>query len=210
MLERIDAHIHTSAFDWHSMIVRRRQFLWLASTAGLACTRNGASGAPPASGPACAPTEDNILGPYYKDGAPVRTGSLADGAMPGVRFRVSGRVLAPDCVSPLEGAVLDVWQADSQGVYDNTGFTLRGKLLAGTLGAYAIATIVPGHYLNGSQYRPSHIHVRISAPGFEQLTTQLYFEGDPYNGIDPFIKPSLVMQVSEGAAEFDFVLRRSV
>ena len=39
-------------------------------------------------------------------------------------------------------------------------------------------TILPGKYLNGNSFRPSHIHFKISAPGFSTLTTQLYFEGD--------------------------------
>jgi hypothetical protein len=40
-------------------------------------------------------------------------------------------------------------------------------------------TILPGKYLNGSQYRPSHIHFKITPPGFPTLITQLYFQGDP-------------------------------
>jgi len=71
---------------------------------------------------------------------------------------------------------------------------------------------VPGRYLNGAQYRPAHVHVKVSAPGFLPLTTQLYFPGDPYNAVDPFTVCSLIMRVAdEGGlkrASFDFVLRR--
>src|SRR5690606_34392367 len=99
------------------------------------------------------------------------------------------------------GAVLDFWQADDDGGYDNDGvadppageFVLRGKVESDAAGGFSLKTIIPGHYLNGNQYRPAHIHVTVSAPGFASLTTQLYFEGDPYNEIDPFIIDSLIM-----------------
>jgi catechol 1,2-dioxygenase len=115
------------------------------------------------------------------------------------------------------GALLDVWQADAGGHYDNDGhlgriepIRLRGKLVASSRGEYEIETILPGHYLNGPQYRPAHVHVKVSAPGHRPLTTQLYFEGDPYNAIDPFIRPELVMKLEDESggkgARFDFVL----
>ena len=45
---------------------------------------------------------------------------------------------------------------------------------------YVFESIKPGLYLNGSTYRPSHIHFRITPPGFSVLITQLYFQGDPH------------------------------
>jgi catechol 1,2-dioxygenase len=122
------------------------------------------------------------------------------------------------CVA-LGGAFLDVWQADDAGRYDNDGTfgrprrghtRLRGRLDADRDGNYRFTSIHPGRYLNGRQYRPSHVHVKLAADGFRPLTTQLYFPGDPYNDIDPFIKESLVMAVDEQDgklhARFDFVL----
>jgi protocatechuate 3,4-dioxygenase beta subunit len=158
--------------------------------------------------PECAETDDNIEGPFYKEGAPY-VSALADAQTTGTPLLVSGRVLDTSC-APLAGALLDVWQANDAGQYDLTGYTLRGKLLTDAAGNYQLRTIVPGHYLNGAQYRPAHIHVKASAPGTALLTTQLYFAGDPYNAIDPFIKPSLIMTVVPGEAvslaRFDFVL----
>ena len=57
----------------------------------------------------------------------------------------------------------------------------------------------------------SHIHVKVSAKDFELLTTQLYFEGDPYNDSDAFIEDELIMPVETDAdgrrnCVFDFVL----
>ncbi len=48
------------------------------------------------------------------------------------------------------------------------------------------ATIIPGRYLNGSTYRPSHIHFRITAPGHTELVSQVYFAEDPFIDDDPW------------------------
>ena len=61
---------------------------------------------------------------------------------------------------------------------DNTGYNLRGKFTTNSQGFYSFETIRPGKYLNGSQYRPSHIHFKITPPGKDTLVTQLYFKGD--------------------------------
>jgi catechol 1,2-dioxygenase len=143
----------------------------------------------------CSVTEDNILGPFYKPGAPIFTGKLAPDGLPGTRLHLSGTVYAADCTTPLAGAVLDIWQADSTGAYDASGYLLRGKLVADACGRWSFETILPGHYLNGSQYRPAHIHFTITHPSATSLTTQLYFQGDPYNSIDPYIKQSLIIEL---------------
>jgi protocatechuate 3,4-dioxygenase beta subunit len=162
-------------------------------------------GAPPPS--TCALTEANIEGPYFKPGAPQRT-TLADGA--GVALFVGGLVRGADC-GPIAGARLEVWQADHQGRYDSAGFAFRAQMVTDARGEYRFDTIVPGHYLNGRTYRPAHVHVKVHAPGRPILTTQLYFEGDPYNEGDPFIRDSLVMRLESQygggkGARFDFVV----
>jgi protocatechuate 3,4-dioxygenase beta subunit len=167
----------------------------------------GAGGEPtPECGP---PTEDDIEGPFYTPGAPAKS-TLVEPGMPGVLLTIAGRVTDTDC-QPIANAILDVWQADDAGGYDTNGFLLRGIFTTDADGRYEIKSIVPGHYLNGAQYRPAHVHVKASGPGFASLTTQLYFEGDPYNEIDPFIDDALIMPVTdvsanEKACEFDFVL----
>jgi protocatechuate 3,4-dioxygenase beta subunit len=167
--------------------------------------------------PECVETDENILGPYYKEGAPERDTLFAEGD-PGVRITISGTVFVRDQASytpactPLAGALLDIWQADAAAVYDQVGFNYRGKLYTAADGSYTFHSIIPGNYLNGAQYRPAHIHVRASGANTALLTTQLYFEGDPYNDIDPFILPSLIMPLTDDGsggklAMFDFVLR---
>ena len=198
--------------------MRRRDFLrtGAAALAWAGCGGDGSSDGPdggplPDGAAGCATTASNIEGPFYTPGAPGRM-VLADDSVPGQRLRISGRVLsAADGCTPLAGASLDVWQADSEGAYDGEGFQLRGVLETADDGSYEITTIVPGHYLNGSSFRPAHVHVKASAPGRSLLTTQLYFAGDPYNEGDPFIAPSLIMPVEEQAdgsiaCRFDFVI----
>ncbi len=144
----------------------------------------------------CYITEDNILGPFYKAGAPFED-DLADG-LDGDLMLIQGTVFGCDCVTPLAGAVVDVWQADAEGAYDNDGFILRGKIETDEDGKYSFVTVKPGWYLNGAQYRPAHIHYKVSHKDGMALTTQLYFEGDPYIPIDPFVKDSLVIPLSPG------------
>jgi protocatechuate 3,4-dioxygenase beta subunit len=159
----------------------------------------------------CEETEDNTEGPYYRAGAPMRSDLRAPGVA-GSLLALDGRVFSSAACAPLAGATLDFWQADGDANYDNTGYTLRGKQLATEGGGWDLRTVIPGHYLNGAQYRPAHIHVKVSAPGHAPLTTQLYFVGDPYNDIDPFYKPSLEMVLADGSdgkvGAFDFVLRK--
>ncbi len=174
---------------------------------GAGAEAGGAGGAPT---PTCgATTAPNIEGPFFKVDSPERSNIRADGTT-GTLLRLSGTVYGPGC-APLAGALLDFWQADEKGAYDTLTFTYRGHQYTDAEGRYVLETIIPGRYLNGATYRPAHIHVKAAGQGTMLLTTQLYFEGDPYNVGDPFIVPSLIMAlVDDGtgamAATFDFVL----
>lgn len=131
----------------------------------------------------CNPTTNDLYGqgPFYTAGAPtVADGKLADENEAGTRIRISGRVMNLDCSEAIPNAEIDIWHADDSGAYDNDAFHLRGKIFTNEQGFYMFETIQPGWYLNGAQFRPSHIHIKVTPPGFSTLTTQLYFEGDPY------------------------------
>jgi len=145
--------------------------------------RDAASGLPPAEAGACRSTQRDALGPFFEAGAPQRT-RIADLTEPGERIQLLGTVFGPDCMTPIAGALLDVWQADAQGRYFDavdTQYRLRGQVLSDKNGQWTLETIMPGHYENGpGAWRPSHIHFTVSAPGFKSVTTQLYFAGDPY------------------------------
>jgi protocatechuate 3,4-dioxygenase beta subunit len=154
-------------------------------------------------------TENNWEGPFYKPGAPIRS-VLLDPGMAGTPLTVTGRVLDTNG-RPLKGALLDVWQADHTGTYDNAGFRLRGRLYTGDDGRYTLRTIKPLHYGEPKDMRPAHIHVKASFENSPVLTTQLYFKGDPWNHHDAAVRPTLIMaarRVPDGlAAQFDFVIK---
>jgi catechol 1,2-dioxygenase len=168
-------------------------------------------------------TEDNILGPFYRMGAPFR-GKVTPPLEAGTVLQISGRVWAFDTRRPLPSAVIDIWQANSQGRYDNDDpnnppardlFRNRTRLITDETGYYEFETIHPGRYLIGpNTWRPAHIHYLVRAQGYRQLITQLYFQGDPHNRTDEFIKESLIIQVSQvrnpagtyEAGTFDIVL----
>lgn len=131
-------------------------------------------------------------GPFPSRSAPERR-VLAAPEEPGERLRLTGTVYANDCMSPLSNVVLDIWHADNDGCYSEQEHinmncknpsgddaNLRGIIRTDSKGMFVLETIKPGYYLNGAQYRPSHIHLIVRYPGIADLETQLYFEGDPY------------------------------
>lgn len=186
---RMSRHVH--------LLDRREALRWIvrtsASVAGLSLV--GACGEGPSSSPdaglrsdadgraACTPTTSDVLGPYYRAGAPSRV-AIASATEPGERLRLEGIVVGPDCI-PLAGATLDIWQADKDGTYyePNAGepYRLRGKLETAADGTWQLETIKPGNYkLGATTWRPAHIHFTVTHPRHRSVTTQIYFEGDPF------------------------------
>jgi protocatechuate 3,4-dioxygenase beta subunit len=147
-------------------------------------------------GGGCDPTTDDIQGPFYLPGAPTTT-MIADINAPGTRLYISGTILSSDCQTPLPNVMIEVWQANDAAEYDTSAnFELRGTMFSDSNGFYAYETIKPGPYLNGNQFRPSHIHYKVSGPGFPNLVTQLYFEGDQYIPNDPWASdPDAVLRI---------------
>lgn len=133
----------------------------------------------------CRPTQKDLLGPFYRKDAPVRSRLVPQGE-PGEPLVLRGRVLAAGACTPLDARVtLDVWQADAKGRYDNdsNAFRGRGRILPGADGAFEIHTIRPGHYPEGGSWRPRHLHLAVWVEGRRQpLVTQIYFAGDKYLG----------------------------
>ena len=182
----------------------------------------------------CRPTESEILGPFYRLGAPFRS-RLAGPDEPGDRLALTGTVFSSDCRTPLPGALIEVWQANHAGLYDTnkpgnfteaTTFHLRGMLYTNEKGEYEIETIVPGRYpvppnLPGLEKyagltRPAHIHFRVMESLHIPVTTQLYFKGDPFIANDPWAghKPSLAIDLKQHGklrrGVFDVVLARGL
>lgn len=173
----------------------------------------------------CAATADNVRGPFYRANAPFRQNRLCSPSEPGSPLALTGLVTgAPECV-PLPNAVLDVWQANAHGLYsnmlglrretDSKAFRLRGRFRTDSKGHYRIETILPGHY-PWPLIRARHIHFVLTCPGFNDLVTQIFFAGDPRLSKDPWVKPSLIVELGEEQSAgkshhtvtFDFVLKR--
>jgi protocatechuate 3,4-dioxygenase beta subunit len=175
----------------------------------------------------CFKTADNVRGPFYRANAPFRRVQLCSPSEPGPPLTLHGRVTGgPNCV-PLEAAVLDVWQANGRGLYSNMlglgsltnpkTFRLRGRFHTDGEGRYQIETILPGHY-PWPFVRARHIHFLVTCPDYADLTTQIFFAGDRRLSLDPWVKSSLITQLSEQrdhsgtirlVGSFDFVLERA-
>ncbi len=171
-------------------------------------------------------------GPFYPDRLPLDTDNdllvIGQGAQAaGEVTHLSGRVLSLKG-DPIQGAVVEIWQVDKNGVYIHSGshkpsqrdrdFQGFGRFETGSDGEYRFRTIKPVPYTG----RPPHIHVKVKKGGRELLTTQCYIKGHPRNdrdgvlrGIrDPKQRESLIVsfeplagsRIGELAARFDIVL----
>lgn len=169
----------------------------LAQPAGLAPT--------PACGDSHGPTPAQTEGPYFTPNSPLRAG-LYEPGMAGTRLRVGGLALDTSC-RPLANVLIDLWQSDAQGRYDNAGYTLRGHQFTDAQGRWQFETLLPGLYPG----RTRHLHVKLQPRGGKIFATQLYFPTDAAaNARDRIFDKRLLMNTA-GAAEqmiarYDFVL----
>ena len=151
------------------------------------------------------PTPSATEGPYFKRKSPERA-SLLENGVTGTTLIISGRALTSDG-KPISGALLDFWQCDANGDYDNKGFKLRGHQFTDKDGNYKLETVWPGVYTG----RARHVHVKAQAPNGRILTTQLFFPDEEGNKRDGIFDKRLLMKVSAEAeakkGSFDFVLR---
>jgi len=165
-------------------------------------------------------TTHNVEGPLYRPGAPLRKSpvKLCRDNEEGDMLFVSGRVTSAEEGMPLASAMLDVWQTNKYGYYENQDdtqpeFNLRGRLLTDEQGRYEFRTIIPGAYevtrggpvaelllaLNRPAWRPSHIHIKMTCDGYAPLTTMLFLPDDPWLQADTInaVKESLIMTLEQ-------------
>jgi protocatechuate 3,4-dioxygenase beta subunit len=158
----------------------------------------------PACGEHAQPTISQTEGPYFSPDAPLKRDLSADRPN-GEKMILAGLVLDRTC-RPIAKALVQVWQADETGAYDNKGFTLRGHQYSDERGRWWFTTIVPAAYPG----RTRHIHVKVQRPGGRVLTTQLYYPEEPLNRRDGLFDQRLLMRISNASdgkfARFDFVV----
>jgi protocatechuate 3,4-dioxygenase beta subunit len=160
-------------------------------------------------------TVGNVQGPFYLPDAPLLETPyrLVDDDEPGEPLLFAGRVTDAETGKPIAEALLEVWQADDAAFYDvqvpGAGPHLRGRFAADDDGRFELRTIVPPPYeipkdgpvgrlleaIGRHAWRPAHLHLKVGHDGHRQLTTMVYFEGDPWLGSDTIgsVKAPLVV-----------------
>jgi protocatechuate 3,4-dioxygenase beta subunit len=151
-------------------------------------------------------TPQEIEGPYFRLGAPMRSNLLEPGDKP--EIVLTGRVLN-ERGKPIPGAIVNFWSSDAVGNYDMVGYRYSGYVLTDDDGRYQVTTIIPGCYV---PREAKHIHVKVQGVS-SPVTTQLYIEGEPGNTDDEFYHPDLLVSctVDEDGVKhgtFDFVIKQ--
>jgi hydroxyquinol 1,2-dioxygenase len=196
---------------------KRQEFILLADVLGVEMLVDAVNNRLPGSA-----TPTTIEGPFHVPGAPpLESGqSMAQGA-PGIPCFVLGAVHGTDG-TPIQGAELDVWQTDGEGLYEGqrgdeiSGPWMRGLYRTGADGSYLVRTVAPIGYtipMDGtmgtlvekatiSHMRPAHIHFHLTAPGHKPLVTHIFQRGDPYIEIDAVfaVKGPLIVDFEEHPA----------
>lgn len=167
-------------------------------------------------------SKGTIEGPYYVPDAPTlntpATLPMRDDE-PGTPLLFQGQVTNV-AGEPLAGALIELWHADDLGFYSQFApglpeWNLRGSIIADAHGNFQINTMQPAPYqipTDGAcgaliaaagwhAWRPAHLHLKVSAPEHQLITTQLYFEGDEHvaDDIASAVKPELVLAPTERA-----------
>ena len=128
------------------------------------------------------PTGEMTLGPFFPrefgQGANDLT-KLEGKPVEGEVIEISGRVIQGDG-APVDNLILELWQADADGRYDNPDFLGWGRAATDAKGVYLFRTIRPG----AVEGRLPHINLCILYSGLmRQLQTVLFFE----RGRDPVL-----------------------
>ncbi|MDX3975230.1 intradiol ring-cleavage dioxygenase [Shinella sp.] len=193
----------------------RQEFILLSDTLGVSMLVDAINNRKPSGA-----SESTVLGPFHVQDAP----ELPMGAnicldQKGEDMVISGHI-RDTAGRPIEGAVLDVWQANDEGFYDvqqlgiQPEFNLRGVFRTGADGRYWFRAVKPKYYpiphdgpvgrmlnhLGRHPYRPAHLHFILKADGFETLITHIF---DPH---DPYIESDAVFGVKQSLlADFHLV-----
>ncbi|KAL2223108.1 Intradiol ring-cleavage dioxygenase [Thermoascus aurantiacus ATCC 26904] len=162
------------------------------------------------------PTATAILGPFFRADTPYRKNgdNIVTGVDDGEMVYMHGRVLDYTTKKPLPGAVVEIWQASTNGLYEQQDpnqveHNLRGKFTTDAEGRYYLYCLRPTPYpvpndgpagrllelMDRHPYRPAHIHLLVTCEGYRPLTTQIFDRKDPYLTNDSVfaVKESLIV-----------------
>jgi len=177
----------------------------------IARTAGGELLATPSCDEVNAVTIKQTEGPFYKPCTPERS-VLRESDTVGVPLIVEGTVIDTQC-RPVAGAVVDLWNCDGLGIYDNKGFRLRGHQFTDANGNYRFSTVRPAAYKAGFGWRTPHVHVKVQGENTSLLTTQLYFPDEVLNERDSTFNTALLLAVKQDdhvsggmVARYNFVL----
>jgi catechol 1,2-dioxygenase len=178
-----------------------------------------------------------LVGPFYRANAPLRKRGecVASDDTVGDRVRVTGKVYDLTTNAPVAGAMLDVWQAATNGLYENQDenqpdYNLRGRFRANETGSFELVALLPTPYpvptdgpvgelmklAKHQPYRPAHIHFIVSAPNYETLITQVFRKGDDILDADPVFTADQTMigefrkDNSQYRLHYDFQLKPGI
>jgi protocatechuate 3,4-dioxygenase beta subunit len=188
----------------------RQEFILLSDTLGVSTLVDSMNNAKPHGA-----TESTVLGPFFtEDAHDVQLGDSIASEGKGDYMYLEGRVTDIQG-KPVQNAIINTWETDGHGLYDTQYDErmepdCRGRLRTAEDGSYSFRAVVPVSYaipsdgpvgkmlsvLGRHVLRPAHLHIQIQAPGYESLTTALYFKGDPYLTSDAVfgVKSSLIVK----------------
>jgi len=170
------------------------------------------------------PTTTDILGPFYRPGAPMRVNLTLPNST-GTPLVLKGSIFKEDGKTPIENALVEIWHCDENETYDNTSddYKYRGGQNTTSTGKYEFKTIIPVPYKaapdDETSWRPAHIHMRVSVPNQQDLITQIYFSGGKYLETDKWASaPQAVNRIlkitknSSGVSEvlFNVVMNKEI
>ena len=198
-LQLKESELH-AAIDFFTRACKNDDTMFLADMTGVSMRVNDITFAVPNG------TAPNVIGPLYRENAPFMNnpGNLVSDDEPGDHVLISGQVTGTEGGRPLAGAILDLWQTDAVGKYENEDpsqpdYNFRRRISTDSDGRYQVHTVIPGAYevgnrdtpaadflvkLGRGRFRPPHIHLLVKCAGYQDLTTMIYFEGQEKNAED--------------------------
>jgi protocatechuate 3,4-dioxygenase, alpha subunit len=162
-------------------------------------------------------TTSQTVGPYLHIGLNwLITEDLAGKGVAGERIRIEGRVVDGDG-KPVNDALVEIWQANSEGQYGSKAFRGFGRSATDDSGRFRFSTIKPGRVPGpGGKLQAPHIGVNVFMRGqLKQLVSRIYFPGDPANSEDPVLalvpaarRDTLVARAGkDGVLEWNVILQ---